>query len=482
MINMLGMYIKELAARLPKRLRVLLMFILFTSNNGFSWLMFDPVAGWLEKNVKGLNRAQLEWLSSWQPIVFLCMCVPFMKIVTRSDGLRVALLVGTTAEIAGAGLKFLGALCRRYAIGLVFLNMGQIFSGIGSPVATGAVSALSATWFPPEERTRATAAAVLFNSVGNALCYILVPLLTNTFGFTSVTVYEFFMALLALWLTWRFFPRQITSDTRDLGGVQSAKNADHVSPSQSSHDTMNVELYSSGCKDGESDAEIVLNTKRHNSLFADLVTLLSNWSCICLLIVYAWLCGGFSAWISLFAATYNTVYDEQFIGVMSFAGVAAYVIGGLVSSCIVDMYFSHQMKYVIFFCISMNTLSNLVFVASTPNDKGFCLWKLGKGFIIFSVALCGFWNGAAAPLFYELIAEISFPVEEGVSGTCLSIMENIGALVFYQVVSRFFHGQSMSVAYSFGMTVAVVMCAAAKQRYRRTFHAYLMNSRSTDST
>lgn len=55
-------------------------------------------------------------------------------------------------------------------------------------------------------------------------------------------------------------------------------------------------------------------------------------------------------------------------------------------------------------------------------------------------------------------------------------MENVGALVFYQVVSKFFIGQSMSVAYSFGMTIAVAVCAAVKQRYNRTYHAYVMQN------
>lgn len=441
---------------LPEKYKALFIFLIFTMNNGFAWLMFDPVAGWLEENVVGLGRTKLELLSSWQPIVFLCMCIPVMKIVTRFDGLRIAVRLGTSCEVVGAVLKCIGSLSRRTSAGLFFLNIGQIFSGIGSPVATGCVSALSATWFEPEERTRATAAAVLLNTVGNALCYLIIPVLTKNFSFSIITFYEIFMAIIAVVAAWMVMPQEV--EKKDDDENSGAKPAEAAKPAATTT-----------AAGGEEEKH-----KDHVPLIQQVKQFLRIKSCVCLIFVYAWLCGGFAAWVSLFAATYNRFYPEEFIGLMSFFAMSAYVAGGIVSSILVDMYFPRQMKYVVFFCIVMATLSNLIFIACTPNDKGYCLWDLGRVFIVFSTAMCGLWNGAAAPLFFELVAEISYPVEEGVSGTCTSIMENLGALLFYQIISRLFHGQSMSVAYSFGMTVAVALTAAVKQRYNRTYHAYLL--------
>ncbi|KPI85142.1 hypothetical protein ABL78_5802 [Leptomonas seymouri] len=456
------MQVQDFCNRFPKKYQVLAIFIIFTTNNGFAWLMFEPVAEWLKHNVHGMSSRQLQLLSSWQPLVFLCVFIPIMKLVTRYDGLRLAVRIGTAAEIVGAVLKLLGAASKNSSAGLVFLHMGQIFSGVGSPVATGCVSALSATWFEPQERTRATAAAVLFNSVGNSLCYLFVPSMTKGLGFFSVTIYEVILAALALFLAWFIMPQEPESPSEEETEVGATQE--------------NIANNGSTPTSEKPDGDVVAHTKEHSSLIKQLKTLWSIPSCVCLLSVYAWLSGGFSAWISLFADTYSKFYSEQFIGIMSFFGMIAYVAGGIISSYVVDLYFSRQMKYVIFFCITMNTLSNLIFIACTPNDRSYSLWNLGQGFIVFSTALCGFWNGAAAPLFYELVAEISFPVEEGVSGICISVMENVGALVFYQVVSRFFTGQSMSVAYSFGMTVAVAVSAAVKQRYNRTYHVYLLQS------
>ncbi|ESL07702.1 hypothetical protein TRSC58_04605 [Trypanosoma rangeli SC58] len=425
---------------LAKRYRVLIIFILFTLNNGFAWLMFDPVAARLEKNVKGLTVSQLQVLSSWQPLMFIVMFLPMMKMVIQPGGLRKAVRLGATCELIGAACKTIGSLARRSYVGLVFLHAGQIFSGVGSPVATGCVSSLSAVWFSPAERTRATAAAVLSNSVGNALAYVLVPVITDSSSFVGVSLYEMVMAAVAAILVWFCFPAH-------KGPVATAG------------------IVGSNPTDGEPSNE--------RSLRSQLRQMLGTPSVVFLLIIYSWSSGGFSAWISLFDETYNKFFLEGVIGIMSFAGMVAYVVGGLVSSWLTDLYFSRQMKYVIFLCITCNSVSNILFIASAPNNDGYSLYPPGRAWISAVTALCGFWNGAAAPLFYELIAEISYPVDEGVSGVAVSVSENLGALFFYQVVSRLYTGESMSVAYSIGMTVAVALSAAVRQRYNRSYHAYL---------
>ncbi|RNF26918.1 MFS transporter, FLVCR family, disrupted in renal carcinoma protein 2 [Trypanosoma conorhini] len=439
----------DVGAMLARRYKVLIIFVLFTLNNGFAWLMFDPVAGRLEKNVKGLTVAQLQVLSSWQPLMFLLMFLPVMKMVTRPDGLRKAVRLGATCELLGAVFKIVGSLARKSYAGLVLLHVGQIFSGVGSPVATGCVSALSAVWFGPTERTRATAAAVLSNSVGNALAYIFVPAITESSSFVFVTVYEAAMAAIAAVFVWFCLPAQKAPVV--------AGGAAETSPS-----------------DGVAGEE--------KSLRGQLRQLLGTPSVVFLLLIYSWSAGGFSAWISLFDATYNRFFSESFIGLMSFAGMVAYVVGGLVSSWLTDLCFPRQMKYVIFLCITCNSVSNILFVASAPNNDGYSLYPPGRAWIGAVTALCGFWNGAAAPLFYELIAEISYPVDEGVSGIAVSVCENLGALFFYQVVSRFYTGESMSVAYSIGMTVAVALSAAVRQRYNRSYHVYLQYRQAASVT
>lgn len=53
------------------------------------------------------------------------------------------------------------------------MHIGQILNGLAGPVASAAPPFLSAIWFAPHERTTATAIAVMLNSLGMAVMFVL---------------------------------------------------------------------------------------------------------------------------------------------------------------------------------------------------------------------------------------------------------------------------------------------------------------------
>jgi hypothetical protein len=288
------------------------------------------------------------------------------------------------------------------------------------------VSGLSAEWFDPEERTRSTAAAVLSNNVGNAVCYLIVPAITVSVGFSAVTGYELALASVECFLAWTVFP---------VGG-----NARHAAD------------------ESIPGPKVLFQIKQ----------VLSEPSAVLLLVIYSWSSGGYVAWTSLFDTMFDSFYSSAFVGRMSFFGTVAYVVGGLASSYLTDLYFYRQMKQVIFCCMTMNCLSCLLFIGSTPDESGYIVIPLGDSWIMLMAALCGFFNGAAAPIFYELIAEITYPVQEMVSGNLMSMCENVGALVLYQFVARVCPVHSMSFAFAGGMTAMIVLSSMVRQRYGRS--------------
>lgn len=434
---------------LPAKYQALLIFAMFTMNNGFAWLMFDPVDAELEEIFDGMSDAQLELLSSWQPVMYIIAFFPIMRLMTRHDGLRHTVRIGATSELIGASLKLLASLLSAKPFALYLLHVGQIFSAVASPVAIGAVSGLSAQWFEPHERTRATAAAVLSNNVGNAVCYLIVPAITTSIGYSGVTAYEVVLAVIACFLAWVVFPGH--RQTRNI-----RKEIDSLNQSSSAAPTR-----AGTAGDGDEDM----------ALLPQLKGLFSFPSAILLLVVYSWSSGGYVAWTSLFDTMLGDFYDSQFLGTVSFSGTVAYVVGGLVSSYLTDLYFYRHMKHVIFTCMALNTASCLMFIASVPNEEGHVLWDLGRVWVVFVASLCGLWNGAAAPIFYELVAEISYPVDEGVSGNIMSMCENLGALVIYQVVARLFPAQAMNYAFAGGMAVTIALSACVDQKYNRSYAA-----------
>ncbi len=54
-------------------------------------------------------------------------------------------------------------------------NIGQIFVGLAGPVCQGGSPALSATWFPTNQRTTSTAIATIAAVVGSAFSFIIGP-------------------------------------------------------------------------------------------------------------------------------------------------------------------------------------------------------------------------------------------------------------------------------------------------------------------
>lgn len=57
----------------------------------------------------------------------------------------------------------------------VFINIGQFLLMAGGPVAIGAPPLVSATWFPPSERTTATAIGTLAGYFGIAIAFAVGP-------------------------------------------------------------------------------------------------------------------------------------------------------------------------------------------------------------------------------------------------------------------------------------------------------------------
>ena len=52
-------------------------------------------------------------------------------------------------------------------------HLGSILTGISGPVAMSAPITISALWFPPNERTRATSIGQMFNALGVGVSYLL---------------------------------------------------------------------------------------------------------------------------------------------------------------------------------------------------------------------------------------------------------------------------------------------------------------------
>ena len=65
------------------------------------------------------------------------------------------------------------ALTKDQLLFLIFAHIGSVLNGFAGAVVMAAPPALSAVWFPPEQRTTATAINQFFNTLGMGVSYFL---------------------------------------------------------------------------------------------------------------------------------------------------------------------------------------------------------------------------------------------------------------------------------------------------------------------
>lgn len=166
------------------RVRWYLLFIL--SMNGFVqgliWNTFGPISETC-KIVFDWNRSDIALLANWGCISFFLALLPFNWIIEKW-GLRAALLIALFGTFFGTSVRLLPVpnAYVRYT-----MHVGQFLCGIGGPVSMAVPPIFSATWFPPHQRTTATAIGALLNLLGIALSFFVGPAFVAEVPFSNVT-------------------------------------------------------------------------------------------------------------------------------------------------------------------------------------------------------------------------------------------------------------------------------------------------------
>ena len=356
---------------LPDKMIVLLVFCLITTINGYSWMMFDPAVRDLEELFSpNFTKNSYRLLAAWQPIIYLFVAYPITRMIVQRDGLRRVMQLGSFFELLGAALKLISCYDPKSMLSLYLLHFGQILSATVSPIAIGGPSHLSSVWFPDHQRTRATGACVLFNDVGIALAYLVIPTIVSQFGYAYVVLLEVVLASVSILLTHTCLPetphrrKAVNSEEEEVG------------------------------------VSVLKETKGFLGLPA----------CSILCIVYAWAAGGYVAWNSMFDDLLGEMWEDTFIGFADFSATCAFVLGGFFSSALADSHLHHKMKEMLIVACAGSVAASAIITLSTPSVFGEnIIIDGGKIWFLAIASVCGMFNGAAAPLFYELGAELSYP-------------------------------------------------------------------------
>ena len=139
---------------------------------------------------------------AYGPIVYIPLAFPFMWFLQRF-GLRVSVVLGTWINAVGCGIQCFVPDGRQW---IFLLHIGHILIASVGPTVMSSPPQLSSVWFPPNQRTFATALTTMSQSFGIALGFIIIPYLTRQYDIHTMLYVQAEMALFVALLASIYFP------------------------------------------------------------------------------------------------------------------------------------------------------------------------------------------------------------------------------------------------------------------------------------
>ncbi len=145
--------------------------------------------------------------------------------------------------------------------------------------------------------------------------------------------------------------------------------------------------------------------------------------------------GGSGAWGGVLPQILTRpTYSSDFAGICGFINNMAGVGGGLAIGVIADRWFARKLKRLLVGAFFLTTLSYVWFTLLLPSPfKDQPVVPASHASVLAASVLTGFFQGACDPLFYELAAEITYPLPEGTSAGLITFVYNAAALIMLYV-------------------------------------------------
>ena len=138
------------------------------------WNAFGPITASMEFAFNW-TLGDISWMTMWGTITFILFVFPFIWLLEKY-GLRFVVILMASLILAGAAFRMV----KVHGTAFLWLShVGSIFNGIAGALVMSAPSALSAAWFPPNERMIATSISQAFAFLGSGLSFLVGPAMVS---------------------------------------------------------------------------------------------------------------------------------------------------------------------------------------------------------------------------------------------------------------------------------------------------------------
>lgn len=401
-----------------RRWYILFVFSLIAVAQGGIWNTWGPIAASSEEAF-GWTDADIALFANWGPITYLVTTFPFAWMIDV-QGLRPASVLAMFLVAAGAGIRCITD-DPQYIKWTI--HIGQLLNGLAGPVAMGGPPVLSALWFPANERTTATALNMVLNFLGLAVSFIIGPyFVPDKPDNSNITVYN--TSTSANQSSWfnvtHLNETRILDERRDIMLLMYWEcgfavvvflliliyfpNKPKLPPSLSA--TEERVPFKQGVK------QLVRNTK--------------FWL---IGLTYGVSLGVYGCWqgvLDVILKPHNISEDQA--GWLGFYSLIAGCLSTLVVARFADVFSKHIRLFLLMLYVAAGgclVWFTFLIQGTIPNSK----LQLYASIIIFCMLL-----GSTSPLYYEMACEVTYPVAEGVTNLVLTLLNNMGGLVFLFVL------------------------------------------------
>ncbi|XP_038078857.1 solute carrier family 49 member 4 homolog [Patiria miniata] len=434
-----------------RRWYILAIFALLNLVQCVGWNTWGPIAD-TSKLVFNWTDGDIALLTNWGPITYVLTGLLFSWVLD-TKGLRVSVVIAAVLLFLGLGIRCLpvGINNTKWTA-----NVGQIFIGIASPVLNGAPTILSAAWFPPHQRTTATAVSTTFIYLGFAVSFLIGPQIVTDIGTANgtnidpgnksdglfdcetsldpgVRQHHFNQIMLLIYIEC------------GLGAILALCTLVYYPAKPSTPPSASAATSRESFKKG------AFHLAKNRQFW--LISL-----------AYSISTGVYSSWSTQLDTLFQHTdgVNQDTVGWIGFYANIAGCLAGLFFARFVD-HFGGIMKRVLLLLAVFATCSSLWCLLLSMKYIPFHI-----AFLYVSCISLGFFISGTVPIYFEITVEGMYPIAEGITTMALTLMNNMMGLVF--LVPPLFPGIGvtwMNWVVLASASLPIVMLLLYRERYNR---------------
>ncbi|KAL3831879.1 hypothetical protein ACJMK2_023576 [Sinanodonta woodiana] len=399
-----------------RRWYILIAFSLSSAIQNWVWNTWGPIASSSE-DAFGWTDSTIALLSNWGPIAYIIAAFPLSWLIDVK-GIRWATLCMSFLIAVGTGLRCITSDPTKATW---LIHVGQFLNGVAGPVGMGGPPVVSAEWFPPHQRTTSTAISVVISTLGIATSFLLGPYLVPDRKNSNQTHSNYSSSQLnfskeSSYLINLSDGSKAIQDTRDDIMLYM-----YIAFGVSVFVFLLILIYFPNKPPLPPSVSASVERLDFSSGFKRLIRNVTFWQ---ISLVYGVSLGVYGCWSGVLDVNLKSHnISETEAGFLGFYGVIA-GFSALFVGRLADIFSRHMKKYL----ITLYILAGISFAVFTLALYGTI--PFSTAIMYTTLILVGLLLSASTPLFYETCCEATYPVAEGITNFALTLMNNIGGLVF----------------------------------------------------